>query len=65
MTVIQKVYSEFYRLLEEEKIYRDETLDFNAICAMLEISPEEFDAYLFEELGFSGAEIIARYRKLL
>lgn len=64
MTAIQKVYSEFYRLLEEDKIYRDETLDFQALCAMLEVSQEEFDSYLMGELGYTGAEIIAKYRKL-
>ena len=64
MTIMEKIYSEFFYLMEEEKVYRDVDTDFNAICERLHVSRDQFNAFLLEELGFTGEEIVSRYRKI-
>lgn len=64
MRLIEKIYSDFFRMMEEEKVCEDPTIDFNAICTKLDVSPDEFNEFLMEELGYTGEEIIARYRKI-
>ena len=62
MRLIEKIYSDFFVMLEEEKIYLNPDKDFDGICRELEISPEEFNEFLMDELGFTGEEILAKYR---
>lgn len=64
MTITEKIYAEFSRLLEEDKVYLDESLDFVSICGTLGVNAQEFDAFLMGELGYSGQQILEKYRKL-
>lgn len=64
MTITQKVYEEFARLLEEDKVYLDPETNFRTICCSLDVDPYEFDEFLMRELGFRGEEILERYRLL-
>lgn len=64
MTITEKIYSDFFQLMEDDKVYLDPSCDFDTICEGLGVSPDEFNEFLMEELGFTGEEIIARYRKI-
>lgn len=62
--VLEAQYAEFYRLLEEEKVYRDRTLCFVDICQKIGTDPIVMNALLLDELGMSGEEVLSRYRNI-
>lgn len=58
---INDAYRAFWRLLDEKKENLGVTLDFDGICTLTGIAPDLLDPYLYEELGYTGDQIIAAY----
>lgn len=63
MKDIIKIYQEFERMMEEDRIYEDTTIDFCGICRELKVSPGDLDEVLLRELGFTGDALLAEYRR--
>ncbi|MBR5924830.1 MAG: hypothetical protein IKZ60_05150 [Bacteroidales bacterium] len=65
MRTIAAVYSNFSRMLLEDRIYEDPTISYTDICAALHVAPSDFDEYLKKEMGMNGSEILQSFQKLL
>jgi len=52
-------------MILEDRIYEDETIDFQAICQALQVSPRDLDEVLIQEMGMNGPEILQYFQKLL
>ncbi len=63
MEKLFSVYAEFEKMVVEDRIYEDDTVDFASICGALGVSPEELDKLLVEELGYTGEEYLAELRR--
>ena len=60
----EKIFEQFGRILEEYSPQYAEIEDFGDICRKrLGVPPGVLDEILLEELGMSGDEIIAEYRR--
>lgn len=53
----------FEKLMDEESIYIDRSLNFSGICKIIGADQAALDAYIREELGYSGEEVLETYRK--
>lgn len=53
----------FACLLEREKVHMDPCLSFSDICIWIGADPQEADAFLMEELGYHGDDILKAYRE--
>ena len=65
MKTIVSAYSEFSRMILEDKIYEDKTVAYTDICAALGVSPGDLDEVLIDEIGMNGSEILQSFQKLL
>jgi len=65
MKTIETTYSEFSRMLLDDRIYEDLTISFTDICASLRVSPSDLDEILIKEIGMNGPEILQSFQKLL
>ena len=61
-TKVEDAFILFERLLNEDKLYLSPELDFSRICAAIGISTRELDAYVREELGIGGQNLMDIYR---
>lgn len=61
-TKVKDAFILFERLLNEDKLYLFPELDFSRICAAIGISTRELDAYVREELGIGGQNLMDIYR---
>jgi len=59
---LQESYSLFERLMHERKIYLEESIDFLAICRLLNVDSKSFDDLIHNETGYWGNELISLYR---
>lgn len=67
MEKTEKDYSPFERFecaMDTEAIYLDNHLDYSGICSLLGLDPGPLETVLFSELGFTGDEIVRRYRQM-
>ncbi len=64
MNISEKEYAAFGRLMNEEKVYIDPSVDFAAVCRWLGMDAEALDAVLREELGYGGDGLMEAYRRL-
>lgn len=61
---IKEAYTEFGRLMVEEKIYLDPSLDYGDLCRRhLGVESYRLDELLLDELGMTGEELIAVFRR--
>ena len=65
MRTIESAYEEFSRMVLEDHIYEDETVDYQSICRALHVSPTDLDEVLVREMGMNGSEILQYFQKLL
>ena len=65
MRTIESAYRESSRMILEDHVYEDETIDFQSICRALKVSPYDLDEVLIREMGMNGAEILQSFQKLL
>ena len=65
MKTIENTYSEFSRMLLDDRIYEDPTITFQDICTSLGVSPSDLDEILIKEIGMNGPEILQSFQKLL
>ena len=65
MKTMATAYSEFSRMLLEDKIYEDTSFSYPDICAALHVSPRDLDEVLLSEIGMNGSEILQSFQKLL
>ena len=65
MKTIAAVYSNFSRMLLDDRIYEDPTISYADICAALHVAPSDLDEYLQKEMGMNGSEILQSFQKLL
>lgn len=64
MDTIKEAYTEFGRLMIEEKIYLDPSLDYGDLCRRrLGVESYRLDELLLDELGMTGEELIAVFRR--
>lgn len=63
MDMIKEAYAEFGRLMVEEKIYLDPSLDYGELCRRLGVESYLLDEFLLDELGMTGEELIAVFRR--
>lgn len=61
-TKVKDAFILFERLLNEDKLYLSPELDFSRICVAIGISTRELDAYVREELGIGGQNLMDIYR---
>ena len=59
MITLLSSYAVFWELLDKLEIYKDGNLDFQTVCDYMGA-----DALLLEETGFSGQDILSRFRAL-
>ena len=55
-------YAAFGRLIEEGP-YRSPSFSFPRLCAAVGADPEELDALLWRELGYTGEALLEEYRE--
>lgn len=60
---LMEKYELFGRLMTEDKIYEDPSMDFKKACALAGIRPCVLDRLLKKELGVNGNELLDNYRK--
>ena len=65
MKTIATAYSEYARMMLDDRIYEDETVTFTDICTALGASPSDLNEKLVEEMGMNGPEILQSFQKLL
>lgn len=53
----------FGKLIMDEHVYLDPSLNFREVCRMIGADPGEMDGYLREEVGLSGDELFLDLRK--
>lgn len=63
MKTIDESYAAFGRLMNEEEIFRDESLTFEDICARIGTQKDALESVLLEELGMRGDAILDKYRE--
>ncbi len=62
MDFMEKEYASFEMAMDEERLYRL-IPDFQGICLRIGAEPAALDAKLYEELGYSGQELVDFYRR--
>ncbi|MCR5520194.1 MAG: hypothetical protein K6F21_07665 [Bacteroidales bacterium] len=65
MRTIADAYEEFSKMVLEDHIYEDDTIDFQDICRALRVAPADLNEVLVEEMGMNGPEILQYFQKLL
>jgi len=60
---MEKKCTLLFVLLEEEKLFLLDSLDFIRLCLLMDVDAVELNRYLMEELGFSGEQIMLSYKK--
>lgn len=63
MDRLEKIYEEFGVMMNEDRIYEDETVSYEDICRGLGVDPSALDGLLMRELGYTGEQLIEEYRK--
>lgn len=63
MDRLEKIYEEFGVMMNEDRIYEDETVSYEDICRGLGVDPSALDGLLLRELGYTGGQLIEEYRK--
>ena len=62
MKKIFHFYSLFGKLLDEDFLFVDPSVDFRWICRALGAPRRKLDKYIYSELGMGGDEVISAYR---
>ena len=62
MITLLAAYAVFWELLDRERIYLDDSLDFSTVCDYIGIDRERLDTLLIEETGMHGQDILAHFR---
>ena len=62
MDRLEKVYREFGVMMTEDRIYEDASVSYADICKELGVLPPELDEVLLRELGYTGEELMEKYR---
>ncbi len=65
MKTLLTTYSEFSKMLLQDRIHEDRTVTYDDICAALQVSPSSLDEMLLKELGMNGREILYSFQNLL
>ena len=63
MSTIDQIYHRFESLMNKRQIYLEPWVTFPGLCRLLGVTVRRFDAFLFDELGFHGEEILEQYRR--
>lgn len=63
MDRLEKIYEEFGVMMNEDRIYEDETVSYEDICRGLGVAPSALDGILMRELGYAGEQLIEEYRR--
>ena len=63
MDRLEKIYEEFGVMMNEDRIYEDETVSYEDICRGLGVAPSSLDGILMRELGYTGEQLIEEYRR--
>ncbi|MBO7117183.1 MAG: hypothetical protein J6V81_00740 [Bacteroidales bacterium] len=62
MITLLTAYAVFWELLDRDRIYLDQSLDFSTVCEYMGIASERLDRLIYEETGFHGQEVLTRFR---
>ena len=62
MKKIFHFYSLFRKLLDEDFLFVDPSVDFRRICKAMGAPRRRLDEYIYSELGMGGDEVIRTYR---
>ena len=62
MITLLASYAVFWNLLDSERIYLDQSLDFSTVCDFIGIDRGRLDNLLLEETGMHGQDILAHFR---
>lgn len=65
MKTLEESYASFAQALEEKGLMREEHLGFKEICTRLETDPAALDRMIYDELGYSGEEILGLWRTMM
>lgn len=65
MRTIAATYSDFSRMILDDRIYEDDTIAYADICSSLHVCPADLEEILYDELGMNGNEILQSFQKLL
>ena len=63
MEDIDEQYRIFEKLLDEEQVYKDGTVDFRGLCRAMGADPDRLGALILSETGYGGDEIISSLRR--
>ncbi|MDD7456528.1 MAG: hypothetical protein PUK70_09875 [Bacteroidales bacterium] len=55
-------YAAFEALMDQDRIFLDESLNFNDICAQIGADAQALEQKIAEELGYLGDELLEVYR---
>ena len=55
-------YAAFEEAMDERRLYR-QISDFAGICLSIGAEPAALDAVIYEELGYSGQDLVDFYRR--
>lgn len=64
MEDIIRFYHIFERLLDEDFIFVDPSVDFRSLCLAIGAPADKLDSYIFSEIGLSGDSVIDHYRAI-
>ena len=62
MRNLYRFYSLFEKLLDEDLIFIDHTMDFRRLCKAIGAPCRKLDSLIFDELGMGGDDVIKCYR---
>ena len=55
-------YAAFEALMDEGRVFTDESLSFNDICALIGADTQALEQKIADELGYLGDELLEVYR---
>ena len=62
MKDISRFYFLFEKLLDEDFVFIDPSVNFRSLCRMIGAPGKKLDSYIYNELGMNGDAVIACYR---
>ena len=63
MEELEMKYAAFERLMDEGEVFMDPSVTFEGICSTIGVDPTSLEKLLIDELGFTGAELLEKYRE--
>ncbi|MBR6001447.1 MAG: hypothetical protein IK045_01130 [Bacteroidales bacterium] len=64
MEDLNHFYALFEKMIDEDSVYIDPSVDFHSICLVLGAPEKKLGDLIFEELGMDADSLLARLREL-